>query len=424
VGEYFCISSEAKKAKQHLEKQITTNSGFWVTHKTFTDIPYLLLPGNTYTIRQDSLHKHLLRITTNNKITNNELNFFPWLYIMTNGPKTHGAYLAKMENLIKKYMPVPARWNRYIDSIYAQRLALLQQYQKTVEISDTFFTQATQFLFYEHFFNKLRILSNVKNAKKSRDDDFIRKLSEEVETYAARLNCDECLRIPFYSYSVSSYERMKAGGNENRFSLHTLVKSIYTGKTLYYALFGLGSTAISKNDTAYLAFLHKEIAQYPNFDTVYKRYLTENGNFKALKQSSTFGYVLNNRQEKIHLDSLLKQSGIVYIDFWASWCAPCTEEIPNTVALAKAFASNSNYKIITLSIDENIVSWKNASSELNLSAMDNNYLAISLSKNIMQKLKNGIPRYMILKNGQLVNDNAPAPGDPKTKKLLETLGRK
>lgn len=41
----------------------------------------------------------------------------------------------------------------------------------------------------------------------------------------------------------------------------------------------------------------------------------------------------------------------VLVDFWATWCDPCREELPKLVALAKKFHSGK-FELITISADE------------------------------------------------------------------------
>lgn len=39
---------------------------------------------------------------------------------------------------------------------------------------------------------------------------------------------------------------------------------------------------------------------------------------------------------------------VVFLNFWASWCPPCKEEVPSIEALYKELSGNSNFKIITV----------------------------------------------------------------------------
>ena len=53
-------------------------------------------------------------------------------------------------------------------------------------------------------------------------------------------------------------------------------------------------------------------------------------------------FTLNNlRNEPVSLDALLKQNKAVLINFWATWCPPCREEIPDLINLQKKFKDKS-----------------------------------------------------------------------------------
>ena len=48
---------------------------------------------------------------------------------------------------------------------------------------------------------------------------------------------------------------------------------------------------------------------------------------------------------------------VVLIDFWATWCGPCNEELPNVQKIAKEFA-NEPFTVISISWDADETKWK------------------------------------------------------------------
>lgn len=53
--------------------------------------------------------------------------------------------------------------------------------------------------------------------------------------------------------------------------------------------------------------------------------------------------------ETLRLSSL--RGKVVYLDFWASWCAPCVVSLPEMAALYKQLASRE-FEIVAISLDE------------------------------------------------------------------------
>ena len=39
---------------------------------------------------------------------------------------------------------------------------------------------------------------------------------------------------------------------------------------------------------------------------------------------------------------------VVFVNFWATWCPPCREEMPSIEALFKSLAGNNNFQMITI----------------------------------------------------------------------------
>lgn len=103
------------------------------------------------------------------------------------------------------------------------------------------------------------------------------------------------------------------------------------------------------------------------------------------------------------------------IIFWASWCAPCIDEISKSKLFRDKLSIEQNIEWIYLSIDKDEMKWLKKSDELNdfLNIKDQ-YLIIKGKKSALTKyLKvNLIPRYVILdKQNKIIFNNAPRPSD-------------
>ena len=46
------------------------------------------------------------------------------------------------------------------------------------------------------------------------------------------------------------------------------------------------------------------------------------------------------------------------IVFWASWCQPCWKEMPTLREIYKEFGSNENFRMVSVSIDEDGKDWR------------------------------------------------------------------
>src|SRR5690606_1597577 len=91
------------------------------------------------------------------------------------------------------------------------------------------------------------------------------------------------------------------------------------------------------------------------------RYLMDMEKYSNLKEGLQ---LMTVGRKPLTLDSLLKeQKGrLLYIDFWASWCAPCREAMPASHQLAKDY-HNKDIVFVYVSTDARFDAWAKASQE-------------------------------------------------------------
>jgi thiol-disulfide isomerase/thioredoxin len=168
----------------------------------------------------------------------------------------------------------------------------------------------------------------------------------------------------------------------------------------------------------------------------------------ARNDAMFFGYIESN-YEKMHEDAVRLAKGkvspvfsnyenfnggttslndlkgkYVYIDVWATWCAPCKAEIPSLKALEKEFYGK-NIEFESISVDKPTAyeTWKQMVEQESLGGIqlfaDNNFD----SEFIKAYGISAIPRFILIDpNGNIVDGDAARPSNPKLKELFVKLG--
>ncbi|MFD1316261.1 TlpA family protein disulfide reductase [Namhaeicola litoreus] len=123
----------------------------------------------------------------------------------------------------------------------------------------------------------------------------------------------------------------------------------------------------------------------------------------------------------VSLDDL--KGKYVYVDVWATWCAPCKREIPFLKELNAQY-KGKDLEIVSLSIDkiDDKEKWLAMVKEENLQGIQ--LLANQEWNSDFVKDYNiqGIPRFILIdKEGKIVDADAPRPSDPRLIELFNKL---
>lgn len=148
-------------------------------------------------------------------------------------------------------------------------------------------------------------------------------------------------------------------------------------------------------------------------------------NFTDLKKETQEIYFINSQKQKQTLSQILEDNKgkIIYVDFWASWCAPCRALMPASRELHKQY-KDKDVVFLYLSIDNDFEKWQKANRDEGLSQNRFSLLAVNYPNADFYKELNlrSIPRYLLYdKQGDLVHNNAPSPDSDIIKQELDKL---
>ena len=148
-----------------------------------------------------------------------------------------------------------------------------------------------------------------------------------------------------------------------------------------------------------------------------------NKTYNALKRlekgnSAPYFELQNQKGDIVSLKDF--EGNPTYIDIWATWCAPCIEEIPSLKKLQKKFP-DVNFVSISIDKQDKIANWKKFLDDKNLNE------SIQLIAFQDEKFKNnygisGIPRFILIdKYGKIIDADAKRPSNTDLEKQLSKL---
>lgn len=114
---------------------------------------------------------------------------------------------------------------------------------------------------------------------------------------------------------------------------------------------------------------------------------------------------------RCQLSSLLGNK-IVYIDLWATWCAPCCREIPYLEKVAEHYKGNPEISFISISLDQDSEAWLKKVKADNPSWPQYIFDDVTGKPFIDAMAANSIPRFLIIgRDGRFISVAAQRPSD-------------
>lgn len=326
----------------------------------------------------------------------------------------------------KKVMSKQEREQK-IRKLYQARLKFLKDYGVKHQLSNAF----TQYC--KSLFSGVLIQDVLTLCRKSETISplSIKEYSKSFDALKAELiACPSVINNKHYQVALLNLSYLLTNGtDEKKYSeVSGLISKHFTGRDkeflLAYRLIrlireGKLSVKIAGN------LVNEYSVNYPQ--SPYKAKLAEyyqNGVNAKNASASKNTVIVNNKGEKLSWAKLIadNKGKIVYVDLWASWCAPCKAEMPSSQVLRKQYA-NKSIVFIYLSLDEKSADWKSSATSLNLPAENSFLIEGDFEAKLARDLKiTSIPRYLLInKSGQIVLSDAPRPSDAKVKQEIEKL---
>ncbi len=252
----------------------------------------------------------------------------------------------------------PKEFRTYLNQVKANKLRFLREYLQTNSLTAEVAKYAKSDIEYWFAFNLMNypyehpIFHNQSSPMEVPDDyyDFMGEIS---------LNNSSALPNKYYLYYIQDYLSFMAALSENKaLSRFELADKYLKGKPLYFYKALQHSIALKRDNVP-----DAEAAAYYFINNCpYKLY----GEFVKLAYQEAKGIVEGMDAPSFELAdvdgnivSLADYKGkVIFLDFWATWCRPCTRLLPAHQKLQQQF-KNDNVAFLYVSMDRNANKWRN-----------------------------------------------------------------
>lgn len=377
-------------------------------HGSFTVNNCLVQPNETIKVEKDE--ENITHFSTKDKVRTNELNFFVEM------EKELGLFEGFGADLMPNKFSATEEL-KFVNDKFEQRMRFLAKYQQNHELSPSFIAQITALFQHRRLsFLMSGYYSVYRGVLKKREVLIDKKIEEWLKLDEQFFYLGEqrsCVQQYLYYWALKNKQPTDAT------SLMSLAHQLLKGNIREMAMYDLVRSTVvlgQENTTSTLS----EYLKYAS-DGFLKEYFIKN--FQPQILAKRLGVnndildseLISNKDLDTHTwRELLStdENKLIYVDFWASWCAPCRAEMPASKQLKQEYSSKG-LKFVYISIDDNGSAWHKAITELGLNSSVHYLMPDGKKSAFADKFKiSTIPRYMLIgRDGTIISDNAPRPTD-------------
>ena len=371
-------------------------------------------------------------------------------------------YDAWSQLYLNKYKPDFKKYKRQCDSLYIKRLNFFNDYlKKHPAVSDEFKKIIKDDLRFEYLVNIIRPRSETQSSWSLNTSEDLISIYErgdrqegdffDINGYLNNITIEEVNQPEYINYmyfqmSIIALIRQKfVKSSEIPYSIASFkkesifLKENFNQKIVDYAMARLILDYFNQGfgkDGNTAEFMKITIKEYKksiddsNIINVMEDIESELNIINKEVPKELNELVLNLSKDTINFSYALQQKKVKIIDFWASWCQPCIQEIIVSKDKRERITSEYNVDFLYFSLDKNTQKWVDKSVDLYQFLPNGKQFKIlnqkksELIKFLNLKASYGItiPRYVILdKNNTIIDNNAPKPSRDNFEEVLRKI---